>query len=547
MDEKLYKKTIAELDTLIKGYDFIHVISLIAYEDFFISTSKPSSETLNENEFLFVMGLWIKNIHKECSINNIDDVCNISQQVRALMEQLHKAFLHIPQIQKIETDSIEKPFINFDGDCLKEIIYYAGSGAYDLQMIQFIEPKYRNDRGWIIANKNVDIRVFQPFFIDVKKIMIKHVDHLLRSAQRGVRRNSISAPDLFTINVSSLIRINPQYAHIINEFSFPIIQPISIDINDIGNYNPLSSKPIIRLDDNHLFIPNLPLLAIALYETPYYWIREDIDYYEHYGKNNRGTAAEEITYNLLTRVFSKENTYKNIEIRKSSKAVLAEIDVLVIYDDIAIIVQVKSKRLTEKARKGDETAIQRDFMQAVKKAYEQAEQSEKAILNNDNKYYCEGTQITVANINTCIKLCVTLDYFPAVDNIAKRELGITPQLLALSIFDLDMLTSYIREASELCEYFKYRCTHRESIYLDNEADYLGFYLMNNGINNCDNKYKRMYLAGTAATIDRLMYRDLMKKYLPQFAPPEYAKNSKIGRNSPCPCGSGKKYKKCCGI
>jgi len=22
-------------------------------------------------------------------------------------------------------------------------------------------------------------------------------------------------------------------------------------------------------------------------------------------------------------------------------------------------------------------------------------------------------------------------------------------------------------------------------------------------------------------------------------------NSKVGRNDPCPCGSGKKYKKCC--
>jgi len=23
--------------------------------------------------------------------------------------------------------------------------------------------------------------------------------------------------------------------------------------------------------------------------------------------------------------------------------------------------------------------------------------------------------------------------------------------------------------------------------------------------------------------------------------------AKVGRNDPCPCGSGKKYKKCCGI
>jgi SEC-C motif-containing protein len=28
--------------------------------------------------------------------------------------------------------------------------------------------------------------------------------------------------------------------------------------------------------------------------------------------------------------------------------------------------------------------------------------------------------------------------------------------------------------------------------------------------------------------------------------PEPAVSSKVGRNEPCPCGSGKKYKKCCG-
>jgi len=28
--------------------------------------------------------------------------------------------------------------------------------------------------------------------------------------------------------------------------------------------------------------------------------------------------------------------------------------------------------------------------------------------------------------------------------------------------------------------------------------------------------------------------------------PEAAVSAKLGRNDPCPCGSGKKYKKCCG-
>jgi SWIM/SEC-C metal-binding protein len=30
-------------------------------------------------------------------------------------------------------------------------------------------------------------------------------------------------------------------------------------------------------------------------------------------------------------------------------------------------------------------------------------------------------------------------------------------------------------------------------------------------------------------------------------PPHLAKSEKIGRNDPCPCGSGKEYKKCCGV
>ncbi|MCC5025393.1 MAG: SEC-C domain-containing protein [Candidatus Synoicihabitans palmerolidicus] len=29
-------------------------------------------------------------------------------------------------------------------------------------------------------------------------------------------------------------------------------------------------------------------------------------------------------------------------------------------------------------------------------------------------------------------------------------------------------------------------------------------------------------------------------------PPPVVNITKVGRNDPCPCGSGKKYKKCCG-
>ena len=39
-------------------------------------------------------------------------------------------------------------------------------------------------------------------------------------------------------------------------------------------------------------------------------------------------------------------------------------------------------------------------------------------------------------------------------------------------------------------------------------------------------------------------KDLYKK---QKLSTTVVKEKKVGRNDPCPCGSGKKYKKCCGI
>jgi preprotein translocase subunit SecA len=34
--------------------------------------------------------------------------------------------------------------------------------------------------------------------------------------------------------------------------------------------------------------------------------------------------------------------------------------------------------------------------------------------------------------------------------------------------------------------------------------------------------------------------------LPPPVEPIHAHKKEVGRNDPCPCGSGKKYKKCCG-
>jgi preprotein translocase subunit SecA len=41
-------------------------------------------------------------------------------------------------------------------------------------------------------------------------------------------------------------------------------------------------------------------------------------------------------------------------------------------------------------------------------------------------------------------------------------------------------------------------------------------------------------------------KTVIKEIQSEKSTPEVRSEPKIGRNEPCPCGSGKKYKKCCG-
>ena len=46
---------------------------------------------------------------------------------------------------------------------------------------------------------------------------------------------------------------------------------------------------------------------------------------------------------------------------------------------------------------------------------------------------------------------------------------------------------------------------------------------------------------------KLMRFDLLKQLADiKTSAPQPEKQKKVGRNDPCPCGSGKKYKNCCG-
>ena len=57
---------------------------------------------------------------------------------------------------------------------------------------------------------------------------------------------------------------------------------------------------------------------------------------------------------------------------------------------------------------------------------------------------------------------------------------------------------------------------------------------------------KLGIAASSASFENALSDRLYTLYLEQKKSGTVVKAHKIGRNDPCPCGSGKKYKKCCG-
>lgn len=88
-------------------------------------------------------------------------------------------------------------------------------------------------------------------------------------------------------------------------------------------------------------------------------------------KRHRGEFAERKTATLLKSVFGNHGVFERVKVKKGKKETVTDIDVLALAGNRAVIAQVKSKRLTELAKMGDDRTLAADFQSAIQGAYDQ--------------------------------------------------------------------------------------------------------------------------------------------------------------------------------
>jgi hypothetical protein len=345
---------ISKIRKLTSSYDFIEIITKIILEDLCLSITREGAlqdkisnkNKLNLNEVSFLIGFWIKNERK--SVELMNDQNSIIATVRKLMEDLHKNFIF-----NFPKDYHTKSFFElmFNEKVLVEAFFYGSNGAYDFQFIERIDNKYKYDLDWMNQKKHILPNHLKSFFINIKRQIQKKINN-----KRTIKSNP------FILSFEEITVGDNTFERILNEFKIQLHD--NFKFNRPTDINLFYSKPIIHLKNNEYFIPLTYNLSEAIYNAPFIWMQEDLEY-KNIASSNKGKIAEEISYDLFSKVFGFENVFKGVNIYQSKSKTVTEIDTLIFYKNNAICVQVKSKTLTNLSKSGDLESIKNDFEKAV--------------------------------------------------------------------------------------------------------------------------------------------------------------------------------------
>lgn len=526
---------------LAKSKGYLYVLFFMFEDDLFVPVSQIGEANprlrLSVKEAAMLLGVFIKEGKDYLEEpEDVNTLLQLRRETYRLLEEIHWA-MNEPLAQKMREavgrmNSGEGPHFPNEEELSqaiyqRESFFYSNEPAYDLEYLKFAPQKYKYDKEWLRKNKDFDCDEVSTIAINILKFLdtkIQGIQYVSKETveeyvdkKRMLKRNPKSADkvrdyfalhkyegllsadtegdsenldrinchelceillNLFTID-SEFCRKQKGIGLLFSNFSIEIKHGINANFTEPGKNNIISAKPIIKIDNRYL-LPIPYLLFQSIYESPYYWLIEDAHYARIAG-SHIGTASEDMVYNLLCPIFGIKNTYRNVLIKKN-KETITDIDILCILDNKALCVQVKSKKLTEKAQIGDDSSYKRDFKGAISDAYNQGLICKKSILNKEcDICISKNDKLNIQNIDEVFLLCVTTGFYSAIPNQVRLLLDLADEKttpVVLNVFDLHLVTHYLTDSFEFLYYIRQRIATNDYYNANNETVLLSYHLSN---------------------------------------------------------------------
>ena len=486
-----------DLSALCTSPGYIHALAVLSFQSGLvivdqeltaeIMSSLYSPSRLISTEVSTLVGLMMRG-PISFEVPQPSTMLNYSQRTQSLLKELHQAIIENGTkvvLREVAADQPSNPFGT--GEVLREIIFYGSLSAYAFQYRDMAPMKYAADAEWLSTNKGVCLDVCHAVCRTVVEILqvrvVKTQDNAGSTAAKGI---SILPGFTFSCSeVAERAKLSPSDVRaVLRAFSLPKEERNS-GFTSLNRFNVAYAYPLIPKSADEFVLLQHYSIAEAFYNTPFYWMLAD-DAYASVASRNRGEFTEAFAYQKLIQLFGERHVFRNVDIQKSKRETLGEIDVLVIFGDQAIVLQAKSKMLTLEARSGNETELRKDFKAAVQDAADQALICAKTILLEDVQLRSrDGRPIpSLANVREILPISAVSDHYPALAFQASQFLDApsadhVARVLTLDLFALDTMTEMLGSPLRFISYLHLRARFGSKLVFGHENTPLGYHLKNN--------------------------------------------------------------------
>lgn len=488
-----------ELATLCRSPGFIHAISRMCLTDNmigYVDEAKPEDmlrlydpSRLLRNEMNVLVGLWVKGAmdFTEPSREAVDEYIRKS---RVLSDQIHEA-MNAPIaasmrefVRGVSDGAGEAHDPIGSGASMREAIYYSGESAFAFQYRDFAPVRYGADDAWIVKNKGFSMKEAAIVARSVARIIDRQASEA-NAAARGDFARIDSPLDIFTFSadqVALLAKVPTDIcARVLGAFSYPD-GDVNKQFAKVDSRNTAAILPVLRRGDRYVLFNSVDLYEV-LYQAPYFWMLGDKPYGPT-ASGNRGNFTEEFAHSQLTSVFGGAGAKLNVKMMRSS-VVAGEIDVLVVFAKIAIVLQAKSKQLTAAARQGNDKQIRDDFAAAVQDACDQGMDCAKMLFDPSIKLIGpDGLSIARPDVDKVFVVCLVADHYPALAAQTRQYLKFEPVAnvaspLVMDVFLLDAMVEMLNTPLHFLNFLDRRCEYADKLMSSHELNILGFHLSQN--------------------------------------------------------------------
>lgn len=463
----------------------LHALSSIIYRDWVLAIDTQdgkvladpeerwSTNKLNNNELMLLFGTLVQSPtdRTHCILPDRD---TFVQSADKLLREFHDALMTDCALGPgLSTEHLETP--RGLSAMAREAIYYGPDSFFLSQFEKFAHHRYKEDGTWLLRNAGISIRPM----LEIARYISKRINNQMAYASHTL--NNDFSKDVGLLSQSLLIpksdlrkKFGTKVEAFLSKFSINALNE-NAEFTEPFAINRVNAAPLLDLGD-YLYVTNQYRLFGSIYESPFYWTMSDPKY-KNTASVNRGRFLEKATSHIFRQIFEEDFVHENVTIRKG-KDVLAEADTLIVYGEFVIVVQVKSKRVTMKARAGDFTALKADFGGAIQDPYSQAYNFAKLLESGMACLAASGKPIEIPQVKRIFPVVILSDAFPGVTFLSgtwlERDEGIAPVIL--DIATLDCISQILPTPVDLIFYLKSRSDAFGRILSDSEYNFLGYHL-----------------------------------------------------------------------